>query len=92
MKSDIQNKHYKKEKLRNENLAIGKQLKREIGLFLFNALIYQIKIAFKSRSKEIRCLHEKKMTKFRKAQKSDNFTNKPRHNKIDKKYKIKNCI
>ena len=92
MESDIRNKHYKKKKLRKENLAIGKQLKREIGLFLFNALIYQIKIAVKSRSKAIRCRHEKKMTKFHKAQKGDNFTNKPRHNKIGKIYKIKICI
>ena len=69
MESEIRNKHYKKKKLRKENLAIGKQLKRELGLFIFNAIVYQIKTAVKSRSKVITCRHEKKMKKFSKAQK-----------------------
>ena len=49
-------------------IAIGNQLKRVLGLFLFNALVHQIEIAVKSQSKAIRCRHDKKMIKFRKAE------------------------
>ena len=79
MESEMQNKHYEKKKLKKEMIAIGNQLKRVLGLFLLNALVHQIEIAVKSRSKAIRCRHDKKMMKFCKAQKGDKFTNKQRH-------------
>ena len=79
MESEMQNKHYEKKKLRKQVIAIANQIKRALGLFLFNALVYQIEIAVKSRSKAIRCGHDKKMIKFCKAQKGDKFTNKQRH-------------
>ena len=36
MESEMQNKHYEKKKLKKEMIAIGYQLKRGLGLFLFN--------------------------------------------------------
>ena len=55
--------------------AVGNKLKKQFSLFLFNALVNQIKIAVKSRFKAIRCYYEKKLIKFLKSQKSNNFTN-----------------
>ena len=72
MESEIQKKHYKKKKLKEEIIAIGK-LKRELGLFLFNALVHQIEITVKKQSKAIGRCHEKKMVKFRKAKKVTNL-------------------
>ena len=57
MESEIQNEHYEKKK---PMIAIGNQLKRELGLFIFKALVHQLDIAIKSRSKAIRCHHEKR--------------------------------
>ena len=55
MESEMQNKLYDKKKLKKEMIAISNQLKRVLGLFFFNALVHQIEIAVKSRSKAIRC-------------------------------------
>ena len=70
MESEMPNNHYEKKETK-EMIPIGKQLKRVLDLFLFNALVHQIEIAVKSQSRAIRWRHEKEMKKFRKTQKSE---------------------
>ena len=40
MESEMRNAVYEKKRLKKEMIAIGKQLKRVLGLFFFNALLH----------------------------------------------------
>ena len=68
MESQLQSKHPKKKKLKNELTILNNQLKTSLNIILYNILIHQANIAIKSGFKSIRLPHNKKLIKFRKRQ------------------------
>ena len=73
MEGDLKDKHNSKEKLKNIIRSLSFDLKRKVSFILFTAIIYQLNIAIKSRSKATGLHHEKKLKNLRKAQ---NYTMK----------------
>ena len=61
MESEMENKGHEKNKLKKEIVAISNQLKGVLGLFLYNALVYRIGLAVKSRFKSISFRHQRKL-------------------------------
>ena len=57
----MENKGHEKNKLKKEIVAISNQLKGVLGLFLYNALVYRIELAVKSRFKSISFRHQRKL-------------------------------
>ena len=68
MESKIENKHHEKNKLQKEIVAISNQLEGVLGLFLYNTLTYRNELLIKSRIKAISFRHQRKLSKFRKAE------------------------
>ena len=61
MRTEIQNKHLEKKKLKKNMKCNGIQLKLSIGLILCNTFIYQISEAVNSRLKVISLRHNNKI-------------------------------
>ena len=70
MEAELKDKHNSKKKLKNIIRRLKFDLKRKVSFILFTAIIYQLNIAIKSRSKATGLCHEKKLKNLRKAQNS----------------------
>ena len=70
MEAELKDKHNSKKKLKNIIRRLTFDLKRKVSFILFTAIIYQLNIAIKSRSKATGLRHEKKLKNLRKAQNS----------------------
>ena len=68
MKTEMQNKHSEKRKLKKELKQICNTLKRSLNLVILNAVFHQLNIALKSKFKVIANRHQKKLTNLRKQQ------------------------
>ena len=77
MESEMENKHYKKKKLKKGKVLISNQLKTGLGVLLYNALLHQVNIAVRSRYKVISMRHQKKIVNLIKNQKNNYESNKP---------------
>ena len=78
MESEMENKHDEKKKLKKEIVTISNQLKGVLGLILYNALVHKIELTVKSSFKSISFRHQKKLLKFREAQRAKNCYINPR--------------
>ena len=76
MESEMQDKHHKKKKLKQEIKALSTQLKIALPMLVDTTLLHQINIAVKSRIKLIAKHHEKKLSKFRKRQQKSDIKNR----------------
>ena len=70
MEAELKDKHNSKKKLKNIIRRLTFDLKRKVSFILFTAIIYQLNIAIKSRSKATGLRREKKLKNLRKAQNS----------------------
>ena len=70
IQTELKDKHRWKSKLKNMIRRLTFDLKRKVIFTLFNAIIYQLNIAIKIRSKATRLRHEKNLKHLRKAQNS----------------------
>ena len=68
--TELKDKHCSKSKLKTMIRRLTFDLKRKVIFTLFNAIIYQLNIAIKIRSKATRLRHEKNLKHLRKAQNS----------------------
>ena len=68
MKTEMQNKHSEKRKLKKELKQICNTLKRSLNLVILNAVFHQLNIALKSKFKVIANCHQKKLTNLQKQQ------------------------
>ena len=66
MKTEMQNKHSEKRKLKKELKQICNTLKRSLNLVILNAVFHQLNIALKSKFKVIANCHQKKLTNLQK--------------------------
>ena len=64
LKAELKDKHNSKKKLKNIIRRLTFDLKRKVSFILFTAIIYQLNIAIKSRSKATGLRHEKKLRKL----------------------------
>ena len=68
MEAELKDKHNSKKKLKNIIRRLTFDLKRKVSFILFTAIIYQLNIAIKSRSKATGLRQEKNLKNLRKAQ------------------------
>ena len=68
--TELKDKHRSKSKLKNMIRRLTFDLKRKVIFTLFSAIIYQLNIAIKIRSKATSLRHEKNLKHLRKAQNS----------------------
>lgn len=60
MKSEAENKHQEKKRLKKDILLISNQHKAGLGVLLYNALLHQVNIAVRCHYKVISIRHRKK--------------------------------
>ena len=70
MQTELKDKHNSKEKLKNIIGRLTFDLKRKASFILFTAIIWQLNIAMKNRSKATGLRHEKRLKYLHKAQNS----------------------
>ena len=70
IQTELKDKHNSTLKLKNEIRRLTFDLKRKVIFTLFNAIIYQLNIAIKIRSKATGLRHQKNLKNLRKAQNS----------------------
>ena len=68
MEAELKDKHNLKKKLKNIIRRLTFDLKRKVSFILINAIIYQLNIAVKSRSKATGLRREKNLKNLCKAQ------------------------
>ena len=68
LETELQNKHFEKQKLKKDFREININLKSSQNVFLYNAVIHQVNIAIKSMVKSISRRHQKKLIKSRNRQ------------------------
>ena len=87
IQTELKDKHRLKSKLKNMIRRLTFDLKRKVIFTLFNAIIYQLNIAIKIRSKATSLRHEKNLKHLCKAQ---NSTMKDNNNLEFIKYTVHN--
>ena len=65
MNTELQQKHREKRKLKREIIQLSMKLKAQIGLVLFNGVIYSLEKSIKQKFVTVTKRHEKKLVKLR---------------------------
>ena len=66
MNTELQQKYHKKCNLKREVIQLSMKLKSQVGLVLFNGVIYSLDKSIKQKSITVTKRHEKKLVKLRK--------------------------
>ena len=82
MNTELENRHSEKRKLKKEIKKIGIELKRNFSLIILNTILHQIRVAVKSRLKNISKRHENKLFNLRKQQQFNQRSNEKVNNYI----------
>ena len=67
MNTESQQKYHEKSKLKREIMHLSMKLKAQVGLVLFNGVIYSLDKSIKQKSITVTKRHQKKLVKLRKA-------------------------
>ena len=82
MKTELQNKHREKRKLRKNIRSINVLLSTSLSVIVYNALLHQINIAVKSRIKVIKFRHGKKLHNLKLKQETTNYADERKRSYI----------
>ena len=82
MNTELENKHSEKPKLKKEIKQICIELKRNLSLIILNTVLQQIRVAVKSRLKNISKRYENKIFNLRKQQQFNQRSNEKVNNYI----------
>ena len=66
MNTELQQKYHKKRKLKLEIIQLSMKLKAQVGLVLFNGVIYSLDKSIKQKSITVTKRHKKELVKLRK--------------------------
>ena len=65
METELQAKHQTKKKITREIKQLTNQLKRTVNIIIFNAIVYKLDVAVKSRLEAVKKRHDKKRRMFK---------------------------